>query len=135
MTRFSLILLFLGFGYCSHGQVYKADLVCVKEEESFKSIANIAYLDYNTKKKYVELAFQDTLYCYKILQTKKPKDKQRFVVWFKKTDDNMLWNTTEEGNYVFGFKIGEQTYWYRELTNPSRAEYNQFVEGKPRKVY
>ena len=135
MTRVSLILLFLGFGYCSHGQVYKADLVCIKEEESFKSIANIAYLDYNTKKKYVELAFQDTLYYYKILQTKKPKDKQLFVVWFKKTDDNMLWNTTEEGNYVFGFKIGEQTYWYRELTNPSRAEYDQFVEGKPRKVY
>jgi len=135
MTRFSIILLFLGLGYCSHGQVYKADLVCVKEDESFKSIANIAYLDYNTKKKYVELAFQDTLYRYKILQTKRPKDKQRFVVWFKKTDDNMLWNTTEEGNYIFGFKIGEQTYWYRELTNPSRAEYDQFVEGKPRKVY
>ena len=134
MTRLSLILFFIGYGYNCHGQLYKADLVCVKEDESFRSIANKAFLDYNTKKKYVQLAFQDTLYCYRILQTNKPKDKQRFVVWFKKTDDNMLWNTTEEGNYVFGFKMGEQTYWYRELSNPSRSEFNEFVEGKPLNV-
>ena len=135
MNKLWLILLLLCIGFVSRAQLYKAELVCIKEEDGFKSIANIAYLNYNTKKKYVELVFQDTVYFYKILQTNKPRDRRRFVVWFKKTDDNMLWNTTDEGNYVFGFKIGEQTYWFRELTNPPREEFDKCIEGKPRKIY
>jgi hypothetical protein len=135
MNRYYFFFLLLGIGFSSQAQLYKADLVCIKEDDSFTSIAKIGYLDYNTKKKYVELAFQDSVYFYKILQTNKPRDRRRFVVWFKKTDDNMLWNTTDEGNYVFGIKMGEQTYWFRELTNPPREEYDKFIEGKPRKVY
>ncbi|MBL4652128.1 MAG: hypothetical protein JKY53_04565 [Flavobacteriales bacterium] len=135
MNKLCLIFLLLCLNYCTNAQLYKAELVCIKENESFKSITSVGYLDYNTKKRYVELAFRDTVYFYKILQTNKPRDRRRFVVWFKKTDDNMLWNTTDEGNYVFGFIIDGETFWFRELTNPPREEYDKFIVGKPRKIY
>jgi hypothetical protein len=135
MIRLGLLLVLLSLGQVSYGQIYKADLVCIKEGESFKTIANVGYLDYNTKGRYVEVAFQDTVYFYRIQQTNRPKDRKRFVVWFKKTDDNMLWNTTDEGNYVFGFIINGTTYWFRDLSNPTKEEYDQYIEALPKKSY
>ena len=135
MARLLVVISFSLISIVSKAQIYKADVVCIKEDEKFKTVAREAYLDYNTKQRYVELAFRDTVYHYKILQTNKPRDRHRFVVWFKKTDDNMLWNITEEGNYLFGFIIGNETFWFRELTNPTREEYDRFIEGKPKKSY
>ncbi len=47
----------------------------------------------------------------------------------------MLWNTTDEGNYVFGFIINGTTYWFRDLSNPPKEEYDQYIEALPKKSY
>lgn len=135
MTKTLLTISIILLAFVSKAQLYKADIVCVKEEDDFRTIAKVAYLNYSTKERIVELAFRDTLYSYKILQTNKPKDRHRFVVWFKKTDDNMLWNISEEGNYLFGFILNGETFWFKELTNPSEEEYQKFIEGLPKKSY
>ena len=45
----------------------------------------------------------------------------------------------EEYTYIIKgkkqFIIDGETFWFRDLTNPSREEYDKFIEGKPRKVY
>lgn len=106
------------------GQIYKSGLVCIEEEEKFKIIGRQAYLDYNLDEKYVELAYKDTLYHYEIRNTPKQKDPSRFIVWFKKTNDTMLWNTSEQGDYIFAFNIGEVTLWFRELEQIDKTEFS-----------
>lgn len=117
-----LIILFFPIGI--KAQLYKAEFVSVKEYGEFTIVGKNAYLDYNLNEMYAELMFNDSIYYYQIKKTGKPLDRKRFVVWFKDTKDTMLWNVSDEGNYLFAFSIDGKLYWFRNLSNPTREEYD-----------
>jgi hypothetical protein len=121
--RFVLVILFL-YPVLVKSQLYKAEFVTIKEYYEFKIVGKEAYLDYNLTEQYADLIFNDSLYHYQIKKTGKPLDSKRFVVWFKNTKDTMLWNVSEEGDFIFAFSINETLYWFRNISNPLREEFD-----------
>ena len=122
----ALLSAFLLISLHASAQTYKSTEVFISEMGSYRLVGNLAYLDYNLKEKYVELIFRDSVYQYQIKKTGKPRNKKRFIVSFEGTLNTLLWNLENEGNYFFAFKIENDFFWFKSLSNCTKDEITRF---------
>ena len=124
-----IVLVIALISFEGYGQLYKSEFYGKTELGQLKIIASNVYLDYNVPEMRVDLLVNDSLYAYKIKQVGKPINKNRFTVYFEGTKDCMLWNIENEGDFVFGFQIAEEKYWFRKVSNPLREEFEWAVRN------